>query len=380
MLVQAVHRCAIKFPETAGAVVHLLMDFLGDQNAAAAFDVAMFIREIAQTNVGLRESILAGFSITSTPFAPAACRHLPVDRRGVLPHRRAGEASLDAVKQSLGPTPFFQPPRRRTAAARGRTRTGSGENESDVGGPGRERARRRRSARRFWPMARTRRVRRGPESVAGVGGALNQVPNLRALILRGLLPRLRGGDDAHEARAAVRLGGEPGRGVSAARANALHAEVMLIIVCVTRLGKSKTLATPIDEDSADRLSLCLKTLSEPRSVDAEVWLRGCRGAFEELIAEKTAQQARSATPARTSNRGAGGRPHRHAPEIAEGAEPGGDRGRGGDGSAEGDGFNDAGSTRGEQVNQVLQPQPASDPVYAEACVTVPVRHRWTSPS
>ena len=29
MLVQAVHTCAVKFPDVAGSVVHLLMDFLG---------------------------------------------------------------------------------------------------------------------------------------------------------------------------------------------------------------------------------------------------------------------------------------------------------------------------------------------------------------
>lgn len=31
LLVQAIHSCAVKFPDVAGTVVHLLMDFLGDQ-------------------------------------------------------------------------------------------------------------------------------------------------------------------------------------------------------------------------------------------------------------------------------------------------------------------------------------------------------------
>lgn len=30
MLVAAIHQCAVKFPEVASSVVHLLMDFLGD--------------------------------------------------------------------------------------------------------------------------------------------------------------------------------------------------------------------------------------------------------------------------------------------------------------------------------------------------------------
>ncbi|KAI3911896.1 hypothetical protein MKW92_000486 [Papaver armeniacum] len=39
MFVQAIHSCAIKFPEVASTVVHLLMNFLGNSNVASAIDV-----------------------------------------------------------------------------------------------------------------------------------------------------------------------------------------------------------------------------------------------------------------------------------------------------------------------------------------------------
>ncbi|KAI3960716.1 hypothetical protein MKW92_017427 [Papaver armeniacum] len=42
MLVQAIHSCAIKFPEVSSTMVHLLMDFLGDSNVASAVDVVVF--------------------------------------------------------------------------------------------------------------------------------------------------------------------------------------------------------------------------------------------------------------------------------------------------------------------------------------------------
>jgi hypothetical protein len=58
MLVQAIHTCAIKFPEVASTVVHLLMDFLGDTNVASAMDVVVFVREIIETNPKLRVSII----------------------------------------------------------------------------------------------------------------------------------------------------------------------------------------------------------------------------------------------------------------------------------------------------------------------------------
>ena len=32
MLVQSIHQCAVKFPNVAGAVVHLMMEFLSDNS------------------------------------------------------------------------------------------------------------------------------------------------------------------------------------------------------------------------------------------------------------------------------------------------------------------------------------------------------------
>ncbi len=44
MLIQAIHSCAIKFPDIAASVVHLLMDYLGDSNTGSAVDVVHFVR------------------------------------------------------------------------------------------------------------------------------------------------------------------------------------------------------------------------------------------------------------------------------------------------------------------------------------------------
>ncbi len=37
---QAIHSCAVKFPEVAGSVVHVLMDFLGDANTGRRLGAA----------------------------------------------------------------------------------------------------------------------------------------------------------------------------------------------------------------------------------------------------------------------------------------------------------------------------------------------------
>ena len=53
------NRSAVKFPDVAGSVIQLLMDFLGDTNTASALDVIFFVREIVETNEKLRAAILA---------------------------------------------------------------------------------------------------------------------------------------------------------------------------------------------------------------------------------------------------------------------------------------------------------------------------------
>lgn len=70
LLVSAMHTCAARFPDVAGSVLHLLMDFLTDANAAPALDVIFFVREIIEVRphsswaagAGLRRAVMRGCS------------------------------------------------------------------------------------------------------------------------------------------------------------------------------------------------------------------------------------------------------------------------------------------------------------------------------
>lgn len=55
MLIKSIHTCAVKFPDVASSVVHVLMDFLG---ADGAMDVILFVRSIIQQYPPLRTEIL----------------------------------------------------------------------------------------------------------------------------------------------------------------------------------------------------------------------------------------------------------------------------------------------------------------------------------
>jgi len=48
---KAIHGCAVRFPAVASNVVHVLMDFLGDSNAASALDVILFVRYVATSRI-----------------------------------------------------------------------------------------------------------------------------------------------------------------------------------------------------------------------------------------------------------------------------------------------------------------------------------------
>ena len=365
MLVQAVHTCAIKFPETAGAVVHLLMDFLGDTNAAAAFDVAMFIREIAQTNASLREGIVRQLldQFYSVRSARVCGTCLWIVGEYSLTATQVEEA-FAVLKASLGPTPFFK----KASAERVDPEEEEGAASAAASPPKpRENAARPAVLADGTYATQTATVDQALDSVPGGAGAL---PNLRALVL--------GGDFFLGSVTATTLTKLALRffSVSSSPSDArrLQAETMLYIVCVLRLGMSSTLPTPIDEDSADRLSLCLKTLAAPSAdpAAAEVWLRGCRDAFAGLIGDKTRQAAEDAAAVDAA-------PEAQADDLIDFYHLKSRKGLSqveiedavATDLARATGFAEAAaSNKNRGLERVLQLTGFSDPVYAEAYVTV----------
>ena len=56
LLVETIHECAVKYPSVASDVVHLLMNYLGDDSTSK--DVIIFVKEILQDYKELRDGIL----------------------------------------------------------------------------------------------------------------------------------------------------------------------------------------------------------------------------------------------------------------------------------------------------------------------------------
>lgn len=67
--------------------------------------------------------------------------------------------------------------------------------------------------------------------------------------------------------------------------NSLKAEAMLILASVIRVGQSKFVTVPIDEDSNERIMSCIQTLSDLDKQPAiqQVFLKDTKAAYSKMI-------------------------------------------------------------------------------------------------
>ena len=154
-----------------------------------------------------------------------------------------------------------------------------------------------------------------------------------------------------------------------ARTNALRAEAMLIMISIIRAGQSQFARVPIDEDSTDRIMVCVKALAEfSQKKDLEsVFLEDTRLAFRAMVqleekkraAEAAVEKAKSAVQVddvvpfrQLARKGTDG-----ADEMELDVE----KATGGD---------SAGDEVPSKLSRIVQLTGFSDPVYAEAYVQV----------
>jgi len=51
-------QCAVRFPDIASSIVHVLMNYLGDEHQKSALDVIHFVRDIVHGYPDIRESVV----------------------------------------------------------------------------------------------------------------------------------------------------------------------------------------------------------------------------------------------------------------------------------------------------------------------------------
>ncbi|KAL4577964.1 hypothetical protein LXL04_014079 [Taraxacum kok-saghyz] len=269
MLIQSIHSCAVKFPEVAGTVVHMLMDFLGDSNVASAMDVIAFVREIIETNPKLRVSIVTRlldtfYQIRAARVCSCAlwiiseyCLSLSEVENGIM-----------TIKQSLGDLPFY------VASEEGEEKK-SQVNSITV------------SSKRPAILSDGTYATQTAASetvfppTSGFQSTLTSV-NLRSLLLTGdfflgavvactltkLVLRL---TEVQTVKSEV---------------NRVCRQVLLIVVSMIQLGQSSFLPHPIDTDSYDRIVVCVRMLCNRNEEMKNIWLKCCRESFVQMLVEK----------------------------------------------------------------------------------------------
>ncbi|KAK4371771.1 hypothetical protein RND71_007155 [Anisodus tanguticus] len=275
MLIQAIHSCAIKFPEVASTVVHLLMDFLGDSNVASAVDVVVFVREIIETNPKLRVSIVTRLLDTFYQIRAArvcSCA-LWIIGEYCLSLSEV-ESGITTIKQCLGDLPFYSVSEESEATDSSK-KTQQANSITTV------------SSRRPAVLADGTYATQSAASETAfssptvVQGSLT-AGNLRSLLLTGdfflgavvactltkLILRL---EEVQPSKIEV---------------NKATTNALLIMVSMLQLGESYVLAHPIDNDSHDRIVLCIRLLCNTGDEVRKIWLSSCRESFVNMLSDK----------------------------------------------------------------------------------------------
>ncbi|GAV77879.1 Adaptin_N domain-containing protein/Coatamer_beta_C domain-containing protein [Cephalotus follicularis] len=274
MLIQAIHSCAVKFPEVASTVVHLLMDFLGDSNVASAMDVVVFVREIIETNPKLRVSIMTRLLDTFYQIRAArvcSCA-LWIIGEYCLSLSEV-ESGIETIKQCLGELPFYSVSEE--GEATDSSKKAQQVNSITI------------SSKRpailadgtYATQSAASETAFSPPTI--VQGSLSS-GNLRSLLLTGdfflgavvactltkLVLRL---EEVQPSKAEV---------------NKATTQALLVIVSMLQLGQSPVLSHPIDHDSYDRVVLCIRLLCNTGDEIRKIWLRSCRESFVKMLSEK----------------------------------------------------------------------------------------------
>ncbi|KAF7950804.1 uncharacterized protein EAE97_002356 [Botrytis byssoidea] len=365
LLIHSIHQCAIKFSEVAESVVDLLMDFIADFNNTSAVDVISFVKEVVEKFPKLRPSIVERLVSTLSEVRAGKVY------RGAL--WIVGEYSLEAndirdawrrIRASLGEIPILASEQRLLDEA-----TDGQEPKEPEQTNGHSKA---------APTGSRRVLADGTyatesalTSQSAVTAKLEAVkaaqkPPLRQLILDGdyYLASVLSSTLTKLVMRHSEISSD------AARTNALRAEAMLIMISIIRVGQSQFVKAPIDEDSVDRIMSCVRSLAEvAQNKQLEsAFLQDTRKAFRDMVqveekkraAKEAVEKAKSAVQVDdvVSIRQLA---KKNTIDGADEIELDLEKATGGDSSVE---------DLSSKLSRVVQLTGFSDPVYAEAYVTV----------
>jgi len=279
LLIGAIHACAVKFPDVASTVVPVLMEFLADAHQSSAVEVALFVREIVEVHPQLRKGVVVK-ALDMLPLVGSArvlricCWLLGEFCTDAEEVARA----FQAMKAALGPLPLVDA----ASAAAGADDESSAEAKAKAKGT---------SGHRTTVLADGTYASQGAadkEKAAAAAAAAASAPGQK---LRDLVV---GGDHflaSVVASTLTKLALRSRTHVSDLRiANLVAADVMSILIAMLKAGGAKAGDAKMDSDSAERIGACLRLLSRPSPQVSALFLEDCHAAFATMLHQRKAAE------------------------------------------------------------------------------------------
>ncbi|KAG4076042.1 hypothetical protein HA402_011516 [Bradysia odoriphaga] len=263
LLVKTLHSCCIRFPDVAATVIPVLAEFLSDSNEQAASDVLIFIREAIQKFPSLR-GLITEKLIESFP----AIRSVKVHRAALwilgeyVNTAKEVLQVIEAVNQALGEVPIVEAEQRKLLGE-----AVTEEHRDDSTKP-----------------AVTKVTSDGTYASQS---AFSVVPIVKKEKNPPIRQYLMDGDFFIGAALAASLTKLVLKYTALESdnfsRNRVCASVMLTLSSIVHLGRSGFATKPITNDDADRIFICLRTLSERSPEITGIFEKSCRDALAKML-------------------------------------------------------------------------------------------------
>jgi len=344
-LITAIHGCAVRFPEVAPTVVHLLMDFLHGEGALSVIE---FVREIVETFPAMRPAVLSKLRNVMPDVSSSEVYRVALWILGQYSISDSDvHETLHTVRECIGSLPLVQPFLDYAAAQAARAAGVAADAaisalaDKEAGGGT--------SAKGSRPvvladgtyatqsgLTETRAKEGSTVGATGLPSGLDvddvRVPTLRRLLLAGdfFLGSLLSSTLVKLALRVCELHGRDSR-----KAKEVTVDAMLVMCALMELGASGLAGTPvllpaalmpsvsarsyggplrggaggrgedkagassagvrIDQDSFERVVLCMRVLGDPAAQAATlpVLLHRCRDVFRHLLQDRRARAAQA---------------------------------------------------------------------------------------
>mmetsp|Transcript_30038 Transcript_30038/g.57860 ORF Transcript_30038/g.57860 Transcript_30038/m.57860 type:complete len:961 (-) Transcript_30038:133-3015(-) len=277
ILVDSLHRCAVKFPEVVPAVVHLLMNYVGDENTAGAKDVILFVRHIVEEYPKLRVSILNRLLENFDEIRSSDVYRVALWILGEYAEEPAVlDVALRTVRDLVGPLPFVP-----AAEADPADQDGGEDEKGDVKTETKSSKREQKSKVLADGTYASQSAAPALESEAKEEEDESESETkLRALLLSGdsfLAACLA----SSVTKMVLRFCKIRKHGTLAS--NSQLAKGLLMLTSLLRLGEHQAKAkAKLDRDSRQRILTCIHALLHPEAVE-EAFLAKCRERFHGML-------------------------------------------------------------------------------------------------